>query len=184
MYGDFRCIRRANDVSQDSGFSPSVMCGKHDDDKFGTHHARDVNDLFDFKVDLPVFSSALKTNTQYMHTVRFSITIDELIERQEIIRRLQDDDYVSITEKKSANKIFSFGRDHGFYGRIYTQAVVCLPSLYVRNFDDVTRVAGVSFTPQDGNSLASSISACLYGLYREDYKKYQKHMGNMFVNEV
>lgn len=184
MYGDFTCIRRANDVSQDSGFSPSVMCGKHDDDRFGTHHARDVNDLFDFKVDLPVFSSALKTNTQYMHTIRFSITVDELISHQDAIDRLRNDTYVSVTEKKSANKVFSFGRDHGFYGRIYTQAVVCLPSLYVRNFEDVTRIAGVSFTPQDGNSLASSISACLYGLHGEDYKEFQAHMGSMFVNEV
>ncbi len=184
IYGDFTCIRRSNDVSQDSGFSPAVMCGKHDDEKFGTHHARDVNDLFDFKTDLSIFSSALKTNTQYMHAVRFSITIDELISSAEAIRRLHNDKYVSVTEKKSANKVFSFGRDHGFYGRIYTQAVVSLPSLYVRNFEDVTRIAGVSFTPQDGNSLASSVAACLYGLYGSDYQKKLTLLGDMFIDEV
>ena len=85
IYGDFVCLRRANDVSQDSGFVPSVVCGKHDDDLFGTHHARDVNDLFSYKYNLPIFSSAVKTNTQYMHTVRFSVTLDENVTKEEIL---------------------------------------------------------------------------------------------------
>lgn len=184
MYGDFTCIRRSNDVSQDGGFQPSVTCGRHEDEKFGTHHARDVNDLFSYSVDLPIFSSALKTNTQYMHSIRFSVTIDELISKSEVIDRLSRDKYVSLTNKKSTNKVFSFGRDHGFYGRIYTQSVVCVPSLYVRNFDDVTRVAGVSFTPQDGNSLMSSVSATLYGLYGPDYRKYVEKLDDLLINEV
>ena len=116
IHGDFTCIRRANDVSQVSGFIPSVTCGKHDDEKFGSHHARDVNDLFGYSINLPIFSSAIKTNTQYMHTVRFSLAIDEEISRQEIFNRLENDHYISLTNKKSSNKVFSFGRDHGFYG--------------------------------------------------------------------
>lgn len=184
MYADFTCIRRSNDVSQVAGFQPSVTCGRHDDDIFGTHHARDVNNLFNYKVDLPIFSSAIKTNTQYMHTIRFSITLDELVDLDTVVKRLKNDKFVSLTHKKSTNKVFSFGRDHGFYGRIYTQAVVCVPSLYVRNYGDVTRVAGVSFTPQDGNSLMSSMSACLYGIYGEDYQKKMNVLEEMLVNEV
>lgn len=184
IHGDFTCIRRANDVSQDSGFIPSVTCGKHDDEKFGTHHARDVNDLFNYSVNLPIFSSAIKTNTQYMHTVRFSLAIDEEISRHEIFNRLRNDEYISVTNKKSSNKVFSFGRDHGFYGRLYTQSVVSIPSLYIRNISDVTRVAGVSFTPQDGNSLMSSISACLYGLYGDGYAEKLPVLHEMMINEV
>lgn len=166
MSGDFTCIRRANDVSQDTGFSPSTSAGKHSDEKFGTHHARDVNDLYSFPIDLPIFSSALKTNTQYMHTVRFSITLPEAIDRAEIVNRFQEDEFVCMTQKTSANKIFSFGRDHGFYGRIYSQTVVCEPSLAVFHpTPSTTRVVGVAFTPQDGNSLMSSVAMCLYGTH-------------------
>ena len=119
-----------------------------------------------------------------MHSIRFSVTIDELISKSDVLDRLTKDKYISLTNKKSTNKVFSFGRDHGFYGRIYTQAVVCAPSLYVRNFDDVTRIAGVSFTPQDGNSLMSSVAATLYGLYGDDYKMYVEKLDDLLINEV
>ena len=40
----------------------------HDDPRFGTHHARDAWHLFQtLGYDLPLFSSAVKLNTQYMH---------------------------------------------------------------------------------------------------------------------
>src|SRR5688572_16134474 len=44
--GRFVCMRRANDISQTSSFTPSPQVGKHDDPKFGTHHARDAWHLF------------------------------------------------------------------------------------------------------------------------------------------
>src|SRR5438034_717699 len=40
--GRFVCMRRSNDISQDSSFAPAPSAGKHDDPKFGTHHARDA----------------------------------------------------------------------------------------------------------------------------------------------
>ena len=40
--GRFVCLRRANDVSQNDSFSPSPTITKHDNQEFGTHHARDV----------------------------------------------------------------------------------------------------------------------------------------------
>ena len=184
IHGDFTCIRRANDVSQTTGFVPSVVCSKHDDEIFGTHHARDVNDLLDFSFRLPIFSSAIKTNTQYMHAVRFCITVDENLSKEEVLDRIKTDKFVSLTSKKSSNTIFSFGRDHGFYGRIYTQAVISEPSLYVKNFTDATRIAGVVFTPQDGNSLMSSVASCLFGLHGEDYLSYLHILDEMLVNEV
>ena len=40
--GQFVCIRRANDISQDGRFVPSPEVGSHKDERFGTHHARDA----------------------------------------------------------------------------------------------------------------------------------------------
>ena len=68
--------------------------------------------------------------------------------------------------------------------RIYTQAVISAPSLYVKNFTDATRIAGVVFTPQDGNSLMSSVASCLFGLHGEDYLNYLHVLDEMLVNEV
>ena len=66
---------------------------------------------------------------------------------------------VAVTHKQYANQIFSFGRDHGYYGRILSQTVVVLPTLTVRRGREVI---GFCFTPQDGNSLLSSIAAALW----------------------
>ena len=62
--GRFNLIRRANDLSQTSKFIPSPQVGRHDDDVFGTHHARDAHLLFDtMDIKLDLFSSAMKLNT-------------------------------------------------------------------------------------------------------------------------
>jgi len=172
-FGDFVCIRRANDASQNDGFIPSPTLGVHTDVEFGTHHARDVSDLFYTITNehLPITSSAMKVNSQYMHAIRFSIEIKEELTLGDVIARFKEDRFISLTQHKTANKVFSFGRDHGFYGRIYNQAVVCEPSLSVfKSTKGSTRVVGFMFTPQDGNSLLSSLFACLYGLDGDDYK--------------
>ena len=57
-----------------------------------------------------------------------------------------------------ATFLFSFGRDHGYYGRILSQTVVVNPTLAVRRKREVY---GFCFTPQDGNSLLSSVAATL-----------------------
>ena len=185
--GDFVCIRRANDASQDSGFTPSPTCGKHPDEVFGTHHAKDVFDLFS-TVSNPswdISSSAMKVNSQYMHVVRFRVKLsDKNLTRAEIINRLKKDSFVSTTKHMTANRVFSFGRDHGFYGRIYNQAVVCEPSLQVINGDEGSIVTGFSFTPQDGNSLLSSIAAALYGLHGSKYAWYLAHFHQFLKAEV
>jgi len=169
--GDFVCIRRANDISQDGGFVPAVACDKHSEDVFGTHHARDVNDLFGRKTVLPVFSSSLKTNTQYMHSVRFSLVLRGKYTKDQIIKSFESDPYVCTTSKRTTNSVFSFGRDHGFYGRIYSQVVVSLPTLSVTSAGNMTRVVGCVFTPQDANSLLSSVAATAWSLHGKDYRE-------------
>jgi glyceraldehyde-3-phosphate dehydrogenase (NAD(P)) len=76
-----------------------------------------------------------------------------------VVQRLRDNPRVAVTEKRDANLIFSFGRDHGYYGRILSQTVVVLPTLAVRRKREIY---GFCFTPQDGNSLLSSVAATLW----------------------
>tara|TARA_B100000029_G_C16927524_1_gene723717 strand:- start:142 stop:567 length:426 start_codon:yes stop_codon:yes gene_type:complete len=118
-----------------------------------------------------VFSSALKVNTQYMHAMRFNITLKAHFTRDSVIEALEDNPMIATTYKTSANKIFSFGRDHGYYGRIFNQAVVPIDTVAVcPKYGGITRIAGFSFTPQDGNSLLSSIAATARGIHGVDYE--------------
>lgn len=187
MDGDFVCIRRANDASQDAGFIPSPTATAHSDLDFGTHHARDVSDLFRTKnsYDLPIFSSALKVNSQYMHMVRFSLVLKGATSYQEVMKKLNHDPFVTTTHHTSANRIFSFGRDHGFYGRIYNQAVVCIPSINIVNYSkNMSKITGFIFTPQDGNSLLSSVIAGLYGFYGSSYTTKLDTVAGYLINEA
>jgi glyceraldehyde-3-phosphate dehydrogenase (NAD(P)) len=112
--------------------------------------------------DLPVWSSVIKLPTQYMHAIWFSLTLDRDITVEEATERLQANTRVALTYKRSANTIFSFGRDHGFYGRILSQTVVAVETLAVRNSNEII---GFCFTPQDGNALLSSLTATLWYLH-------------------
>lgn len=161
--GRFLCMRRSNDISQDGSFIPSPSVGRHDDPRFGTHHARDAHALFaTLGHDLPVFSSAVKINTQYMHALHFSLQLDREITTKEAVELLAGNPRVALTHKRSANQIFSFGRDHGYYGRILSQTVVPIETLAVR---DGRELVGFCFTPQDGNALLSSVAATLWYLH-------------------
>jgi glyceraldehyde-3-phosphate dehydrogenase (NAD(P)) len=163
--GRFLCMRRANDISQDDGFVASPTVEAHRDERFGTHHARDAHQLFEtLGYDLNLYSSAVKINTQYMHSIQFSLELDEQITVDEVKERLMANTRVAVTHKKSANQVFSFGRDHGYYGRIMSQTVVALETLAVRNGNEVV---GFSFTPQDGNPLLSTVAAMLWYLEPE-----------------
>ncbi len=163
--GRFLCMRRANDISQDGSFIPSPTVGRHDDERFGTHHARDAHHLFEtLGLDLPVYSSAVKLNTQYMHALHFSLTLDQDMTVSEATERLAANPRVALTRKRSANQIFSFGRDHGYYGRILSQTVVPVETLAVRGGNELV---GFCFTPQDGNALLSSIAATLWLLHED-----------------
>jgi glyceraldehyde-3-phosphate dehydrogenase/erythrose-4-phosphate dehydrogenase len=158
--GVFVCMRRSNDISQADSFVPAPNVGKHDDPEFGTHHARDAHYVFEtLNKDFNLFSSAVKLNTQYMHSIWFNLNLTRDIELDEIKQRLTENPRVAVTDKRYANLIFSFGRDHGYYGRILSQTVVVVPTLMVRKKREIY---GYCFTPQDGNSLLSSIAAALW----------------------
>jgi glyceraldehyde-3-phosphate dehydrogenase (NAD(P)) len=158
--GVFVCMRRANDITQVEGFIPAPSVGKHDDAEFGTHHARDAHRLFETQGrDLNLFSSAVKLNTQYMHSIWFQMALKRKTSLEDILERFEANHRVALTHKREANLIFSFGRDHGYYGRILSQTVVVVPTLTVHHDNEVV---GFCFTPQDGNSLLSSVAAALW----------------------
>lgn len=169
---DFVCIRRSNDISQITSFVPSPEVGKHSDATFGTHHARDAQDVFGTLGEhLNLFSSAMKLNTQYMHIIRFNMQIKGSPSKEQIVNRFKENKFTALTHKSSANRVFSFGRDHGYYGRIFNHTVLSLPSIHLQPHKGNTIVSGFCFTPQDGNSLLSSCAAAMWGLYGEKYKK-------------
>jgi len=167
--GHFVCMRRSSDISQERSFIAAPEAGKHNDPKFGTHHARDAWHLFNTRgLDLNLFSSAIKLNTQYMHSIWFNLRVQRAVTLDEVIEKLKANPYVALTEKMMASPIFSFGRDHGYFGRILNQTVVSVPTLTVRGGHEII---GFCFTPQDGNSLLSSITATAWLMYPNTYEE-------------
>ncbi len=157
----FVCMRRSNDISQTKDYSPAPTVGKHDDDEFGTHHAHDVFHLYEtLGLHPKVFSSAIKLNTQYMHSVWFNFELTKATDKKSVLERLKENPLVALTDRKSANEVFSFGRDHGYYGRILSQTVISTPTLAVA--DKGREIVGFCFTPQDGNSLLSSVAGAMW----------------------
>jgi len=180
--GRFLCIRRANDISQSKSFIPSPEVGEHKDEKMGTHHAVDVYHLYKtIGINLNVFSSAMKLNTQYMHCIWYDVKLNNKITKDEAIQRFIDNPRVAVTHKTSANLVFSFGRDHGHYGRILDQTVAVIPTVHVINENEVI---GFCFTPQDGNSILSSMTATERFLYPDDYEEKLRCLGAFLLQEV
>ena len=180
--GRFVCMRRANDISQDSSYVPSPQAGKHEDPDFGTHHARDAWHLFKtLDLDLDLFSSAIKLNTQYMHIIWFQLRVRKPVTREKLLAAVDENRRVAVTYKKSANMVFSFGRDHGHFGRILSQTVLPVHSLAVHRGTEIT---GFCYTPQDGNSLLSSVAAATWLLNPEDYEKRMDCLRPFIFQEV
>lgn len=157
--GRFVCMRRANDVSDVKSFTAAPEAGKHDDPEFGTHHAHDAHRVFETLGEkLNLFSSAIKLNTQYMHTLWFDLELRHDTSLEQVKSALRNNPRVACTNKRAVNQIFSFGRDHGYFGRILSQTVIPVSTLSVPH---PHKVVGFCYTPQDGNSLLSSVAATL-----------------------
>lgn len=180
--GRFVCMRRANDLSQEGEFIAAPEVGKHEDARFGTHQGRDAHYLFKtLGFDLDIYSSSVKLNTQYMHAIHFDLSLRRNVTMDEVMRRLQTNGRVALTNKKSSASVFSFGRDHGIFGRILNQTVIVTQSLALKGKREVV---GMCFTPQDGNSLLSSIAATLWFLYPDSYEERLKPLRAYFFKEI
>ena len=180
--GKYVCVRRANDLSQSHNYIPSPQVGIHTNEKYGSHHAADAAGLFTtLGLDLNLFSSAMKVNSQYMHVLWFNIKLKEPISLNEVKEKFYNNDRVAMTTKDLTSTVFSFGRDHGHYGRIMNQTVVVEQSLHVRNEHEVS---GFCFTPQDGNSILSSIAAAEWVLYPRSYEDKIQCLSHLFFNII
>ncbi len=180
--GRFVCMRRANDISEEGGFIPAPEVGKHDDPRFGTHQGRDVYCLFKtLGLDLDIYSSVLKLNTQYTHTIFFDLKLRRRVTIDDVMARIKANRRIALTEKNSSAAVFSFGRDHGLFGRILNQTVIVKQSLSIKGDREIV---GMCFTPQDGNSLLSSISGTLWFLYPDSYEDRLSALNPYFFSEI
>lgn len=176
----FVCFRRGSDVTDGKGTVPAPRISLHDSD-VGTHHAEDVRDLYaTLDLDLDVRSSALKTNTQYMHTIWFDLRLDEPIDEGDARQRFRDAPRVATTDKRLSNLVFAHGRDHGYFGRILDQTVACLPSIQTAGDE----VYGFCFTPQDGNTILSSAAGVLRFLHGDDYLDRVDVFDRFYFDEI
>jgi len=181
--GRFVCMRRANDLSQTVDFIPAPEVGTHSSEKYGTHHAEDAATLFKtVNRDLNLFSSTLKINSQYMHVVHFNLRMNHPMTMNDVLDKFQKNDLIALTERRMSNQVFSFGRDQGHFGRILNQTVISVPSLQLTR--DGHELVGFCFTPQDGNSLLSSVAAATWFLYPNSYNQKLQVLAPWFFNEV
>ena len=179
--GRFVCLRRANDVSQNDSFAPSPTITKHDNQEFGTHHARDVYELFKQEgIELNLFSSAIKLPTQYMHTLWFNLAFKDSVELSSVKSDLENSEYLMSTEKLSSNKVFSFGRDHGYHGRLLSHGIIAIDSLHVKH----NNLTGYCFTPQDGNALLSSVAASVNYFYEDSWKEKMEVFNQYLFKQI
>jgi len=93
-----------------------------------------------------------------MHTLWFDLELTGETTLEEVKALLRNNPRVAITNKRHSNQIFSFGRDHGYFGRILSTTVIPISTLAVPS---PHKVVGFCYTPQDGNSLLSSVAATL-----------------------
>jgi glyceraldehyde-3-phosphate dehydrogenase (NAD(P)) len=116
-----------------------------------------------------------------MHTIFFDLKVRNPTTVDKLRQQLDANDRVAVTYKDSANSVFSFGRDQGHFGRILNVTVVVLPSLAVRNEREIV---GYCFTPQDGNSLLSSVSAACWLLDPRGYEERIQCLKPFYYDEV
>ena len=179
--GRYVCVRRAADISQTSAIaSPQVNDHQYGD--YGSHHAKDAADLFrTMDLDLNLFSSAMKIPSQYMHILWFNLKVKEPTSLNEVMDKLEANPLVALTSKDMTGTVFSFGRDHGHFGRILNETVVVEQTLSVRSDHEIT---GFCFTPQDGNSLLSSLAATEWFLYPDEYEDKIQCLSHLFYQDI
>ena len=123
--GRFMCIRRANDTSQSGNFIAAPSVGVHDDENFGSHHAKDSYDLFStLGYDLNMFSSAMKVNSQYMHVLWFYLKTKEAVTLNDVLDRLHANDLVATTSKNMTSTVFSLAETMGILEEYLTKPLL------------------------------------------------------------
>ena len=145
-----------------------------------------AEETFEFMGDIYLWKEVL-TPTSLLDIIENFVLFTHLSDykwsdsKQKVIDLLASNDRVSLTEHHSTNEVFSFGRDQGLYGRILNQTVIVEDSINVRNDHEVS---GFCFTPQDGNSILSSIAATVRFLNPHSYQDKINSLGRFFFDRV
>jgi glyceraldehyde-3-phosphate dehydrogenase (NAD(P)) len=181
---DFVLMRRMNDISQTSSAIASPSVDKVKAEKYpgyGSHQAFDAARVMrTMGVDLQgrIHSTALKLDNQLMHLNRFYVKVGRKVALGDVVEAIKADPLLALSQLRDMNLVFSKGRDHGFHGRIFNQAVIIADSLEVS--PDGHDIYGACFTPQDGNSLLSSVAAITWFFnptsYREKLQVFHKYL--------
>ena len=115
-----------------------------------------------------------------MHTLWFNLTFKESLELNTVLSELEDNDFLMTTEKMSSNKVFSFGRDHGYHGRLLSHGIIAVHSLHVKE----NNLTGYCFTPQDGNALLSSIAASVNYFYKDSWREKMEVFNQYLFKQI
>jgi glyceraldehyde-3-phosphate dehydrogenase/erythrose-4-phosphate dehydrogenase len=155
---DFVIVRRSEDLGSHERLVAASVVSRHRDANAGTHHAVDVARLFQtLGCQLVATSSDVTTPSQLMHATRFALRLQAPVAEQELLRRIDADPWLAITDKFDSNAIFELGRRYGVQGRIYSHAVVVASNLLITG----RVVRGWAFVPQEGNTLVSTLESFL-----------------------
>jgi len=174
LSADFVLMRRMNDISQTGSAIPSPTVDKVSNKYpgYGSHQSHDaarVMRTMEVELHDKIHSTALKLDNQLMHLNRFRVKVKKKTTLSEVLQAITKDKLLSLSYLRDMNLVFSKGRDHGFNGRIFNQAVVIHDSLEVT--PDGHEIFGACFTPQDGNSLLTSVATIAWFLDPKNYKK-------------
>lgn len=155
---DFVVVRRSEDIGNHERLVTANVVARHLDDTIGTHHAIDLTDtLKTIDVNIPITSSDITTPSQLMHSTRFNIELTEPLNQKELLRRINDSEFLAQTIKFDSNLIFELGRRYGMQGRIYNHAIIVSNNIMIEG----NTIKGWAFVPQEGNTILSTIHAFL-----------------------
>jgi glyceraldehyde-3-phosphate dehydrogenase (NAD(P)) len=186
---DFVLMRRMNDISQSASAIASPSVDKVKQDKYpgyGSHQAFDaarVMRTMGVELQGRIHSTALKLDNQLMHLNRFYVKVARKVKPSDVVDAIKADPLLALSQLRDMNLVFSKGRDHGFHGRIFNQAVIIQDSLEVS--PDGHEIYGACFTPQDGNSLLTSVAAITWFFdprrYREKLRPLHQYLDKFHV---
>lgn len=170
---DFVIVRRSEDIGNHERLVSANVVARHLNDQLGTHHSIDVTDLYGtLGITFNVTSSDITTPSQLMHGVRFNLRVNDRLDQEKIMERIEQNQFIATSTKFDSNVIFERGRRIGFQGRIFSHAIVIANNLIVTP----NSVKGWAFIPQEGNTILSTIHAFLLQTGHENEGKIMQRL--------
>jgi glyceraldehyde-3-phosphate dehydrogenase (NAD(P)) len=165
LAADFVVARRCEDVGNHERLVAGNVLARHLDPVLGTHHAIDADAVLAvLGKQVPIQSSDITTPSQFLHATRFSVQLASAPTEDQVRDRISRAPYVASTQIFDSNKVFEIGRRFGLGGRLYNQAIFADGNLLVKG----NTVSGWAMVPQEGNTILSTLAACLQQTHSAD----------------